>query len=299
MKKNVLLNIVDISVFFGKLSALSDVSININKDDGVIGLIGPNGAGKTTLIHSIMGLINYTGGKIETYNTEIAYCPDTPEFPDTLTATEVLYYSAWVAGKKKTDYKFIDNLLSMVGLFEYKDNIAASFSRGMKQRLGIASALILEPQLLFLDEPTSALDPIGREEILDIIKSISKTITVVISTHNLSDIQKIANKLVVINKGKILYKGRLVDFLNSDELAHIELYKPEYYKLFIDAFDKYGIKVIETADKNVITFKHEDFPKVLELIDKNTSHLIKSCIDKEINMYQAFYSTIQKNKKNG
>ncbi|MGT2787909.1 ABC transporter ATP-binding protein [Streptococcus loxodontisalivarius] len=275
------------------------MTLNISKSDGIIGLIGPNGAGKTTLIHSILKITHYNNGYIENYDTKIAYCPDTPEFPDDLNAIEVLYYSAWISGLPKPKEQSISNLLSMVGLSEYKNNKASSFSRGMKQRLGIASSLVLNPELLFLDEPTSALDPFGREEILDIIKKISKKTTVVISTHNLTEVQEIANKLIVINKGRLLYTGDLTDFLGKEELSSIELYNVKGLKQFIEVFKKNNIKLFESksSDDKVLMFPHSDFPKVLSLIDEKLSPYVKSCNDRKLNLYDAFYRIVNKNEE--
>ncbi|MBM7635658.1 ABC transporter ATP-binding protein [Streptococcus saliviloxodontae] len=296
MKEKKLLRVENLSVSFGKFTALKTISLSISQNDGVIGLIGQNGAGKTTLIHSVLQLTKPISGIIETYNTKIAYCPDTPEFPDDLSAKEVLYYSAWISELPKPSKDTVMNLLSVVGLNGYENKVASSFSRGMKQRLGIAASLILKPELLFLDEPTSALDPFGREEILDIIKGISKQTTVVISTHNLADVQKVADKLFVINRGNLLYSGSLIEFLGQEELSFIELFSAVEVQRFIELLKQNNIEVFNPKEEhsdNRLYFSHSDFPKVLASIDENLAIYVKSCNNREFNLYEAFYRAVK------
>ncbi|WP_436866158.1 ATP-binding cassette domain-containing protein [Staphylococcus pseudoxylosus] len=155
----------------------------------------------------------------------MAYCPDVPSFEPFLTPQEVLEQTLQLNGKKVSDFKDkIDNVLVSVDLKRHSKKLSGGFSRGMKQRLGIASALILEPKLIFLDEPTSALDPFGQLDILNLVERISSERVVVISSHNLKDIEKIASELIVLNKGKLIYNGSLNQFIEKDEeYMYIEL----------------------------------------------------------------------------
>lgn len=222
---NKIIEIEDLTVSFGNFDALKNVTCSISVEPGIIGLIGPNGAGKTTLIHAILGQHKASQGEIKLANQALAYCPDTPEFPAYLTATEVLQQSC-ALNEKAEDLQQIEVTLEKVGLSEYPNKKVGGYSRGMKQRLGIAVALLLDPVLIFLDEPTSALDPIGRIEILQLITKVSQEKTVVVSSHLLADIENIADRLLVLNHGELIFQGTLYQFIENsqmDEFAELEI----------------------------------------------------------------------------
>ncbi|MBM2659147.1 ATP-binding cassette domain-containing protein [Staphylococcus pseudoxylosus] len=176
-------------------------------------------------MNTILGQLRPHTGEVFVKQNEIAYCPDVPSFEPFLTPQEVLEQTLQLNGKKVSDFKDkIDNVLVSVDLKRHSKKLSGGFSRGMKQRLGIASALILEPKLIFLDEPTSALDPFGQLDILNLVERISSERVVVISSHNLKDIEKIASELIVLNKGKLIYNGSLNQFIEKDEeYMYIEL----------------------------------------------------------------------------
>ncbi|MGX6473408.1 ABC transporter ATP-binding protein [Pediococcus pentosaceus] len=220
---NNIVEVNNLNVQFEHFEALKDVNFHIQSGAGVIGLIGPNGAGKTTLIHSILGQLAITKGTINTHRLAIAYCPDTPSFDVYLTAEEVLQQVLELRDLPINKVQINQNL-EQVGLLNHKKRLVGRFSRGMKQRLGIAVANILEPKLLILDEPTSALDPFGREDILALITKIAKERTVLISSHLLSDIQRVANRLLVLHQGSLLFDGSTTDFIhNSENMVLIKL----------------------------------------------------------------------------
>lgn len=204
------LDTVDVS--FTSCKALSNISLELTNQSGVVGLIGPNGAGKTTLMKLIFGFIRPIKGSITIKDSKLAYCPDVPSFEETLTADEVLQHSAALYGISVKDVE-IKELLTYVGLQSVGKKLVKGFSRGMRQRLGIASVLLLDPDVIFLDEPTSALDPNGRIDILNLIKEIAKDKTIVISSQLLADLQHVASSLIILNKGKLLYQDSLENFM--------------------------------------------------------------------------------------
>jgi ABC-2 type transport system ATP-binding protein len=204
---------------FGDNKVINDLSFNV-PEHSIFGFVGLNGAGKTTTMKMVLGLLQADSGSITVCgepvtfgqtktNRYIGYLPDVPEFYNYMKPMEYLQLCGEITGLsgKKTKSRS-DELLSLVGLDKSNKRIG-TFSRGMKQRLGIAQALLNEPKLLICDEPTSALDPIGRKEILDILQQIQGKTTVVFSTHILSDVERICDHISVLNDGKLALSGTL------------------------------------------------------------------------------------------
>ncbi|MDD4029163.1 MAG: ABC transporter ATP-binding protein [Caldisericia bacterium] len=186
----------------------------------VYGFLGPNGAGKTTTIKMLMGLtkpdqgmIRICGEKLvfgrDFQRKHVGFLPDVPHFYNWMSAGEFLSLCAGLLSMNADiAHKQIQKLLALVGLQGVQKKIG-SYSRGMKQRLGIAQALVHDPKVVFLDEPSSALDPLGRKEIMDIIASLSGKTTVFFSTHILSDIERVCDRVVVLNKGSVVMEGSI------------------------------------------------------------------------------------------
>lgn len=198
---------------FGSFTAVDKLDLKV-PEGSIYGFLGPNGAGKTTTIKMLTGLSKPTSGEIMIYGkkvmfgninscNDIGYLPDVPSFYDWMTPVEYLSFCGELfCIDKKTIGNRIEYLLDLVGLSGVKKKIGG-FSRGMKQRLGIAQALINEPKIVFLDEPTSALDPIGRKEVMDIIVKLSGKITVFFSTHILADVERVCDRVVILNQGRV------------------------------------------------------------------------------------------------
>lgn len=213
------LEINQLNKSFGNKNVLSGLDMNVPKNS-IFGFVGQNGAGKTTTMKIILGLLKADSGTITvceekvTYgdtktNRHIGYLPDVPEFYGYMKPMEYLLLCGEITEltKNQTLSKGKE-LLELVGLSEEKRKIK-SFSRGMKQRLGIAQALLNEPKLLICDEPTSSLDPIGRRQILDILLAIKGKTTVVFSTHILSDVERVCDYVAVLHNGKLALQGTL------------------------------------------------------------------------------------------
>lgn len=206
-----------VSKSFGQLEVIKDLSFSV-PEHSVFGFIGKNGAGKTTTMKMILGFLSQDSGEIKvcgekvTYgntktNKYIGYLPDVPEFYSYMSPKEYLQLCGEVTGlKKEIITGRSKELLSMVGLDGVNRKIRG-FSRGMKQRLGIAQALLNEPKLLICDEPTSALDPVGRKEILDILSLARERTTIVFSTHILSDVERICDSIGMLDHGKLVLQG--------------------------------------------------------------------------------------------
>lgn len=211
---------------FGNNHIINDLSLQV-PEHSIYGFIGENGAGKTTTMKMILGLYTidsgniYVNGEPVTYgqnatNKYIGYLPDVPEFYGYMRPSEYLMLCGRITGMNDSELKpKVTNMLDLVGLSK-ADKKIHGFSRGMKQRLGIAQALINNPKLLICDEPTSALDPVGRKEIIDILKAASEQTTVVFSTHILSDVEKICDEIGLLHEGKLVVGGKLNEVCGSN-----------------------------------------------------------------------------------
>jgi len=216
-----ILNILHLYKSFGNHQVIKDLSFSV-PEHSVFGFLGQNGAGKTTTMKMVLGLLKPDEGSIEVCgepvhygqtktNRFIGYLPDVPEFYNYMNAKEYLSMCGDITGMSTEDIKSkTRELLTLVGLETVNKRIG-SYSRGMKQRLGIAQALLNDPVLLICDEPTSALDPIGRIEILDILQRVKGKTTVIFSTHILSDVERICDRVAVLHEGKLALSGTLTD----------------------------------------------------------------------------------------
>ena len=216
-----MLHITDLHKRFGDKEVLRGLNLTV-PEHSIYGFIGKNGAGKTTTMKTVLGLLKADLGEIivngvkvvygqTSTNQYIGYLPDVPEFYPFMTAPEYLRFCGEITGMKKAECDTrLKELLELVGLGDEKHRIKG-FSRGMKQRLGIAQALLNRPKLLICDEPTSALDPVGRKEILDILLTVREQTTVLFSTHILSDVERICTDVAFLNNGVVETQGMLSD----------------------------------------------------------------------------------------
>lgn len=228
-----MLRITDLHKHFGDKEVLRGLNLSV-PEHSIYGFVGKNGAGKTTTMKMILGLLKADSGEIvvngekvvygqTATNRYIGYLPDVPEFYSFMTAPEYLRFCGEITGMKKAEKEIrIKELLELVGLGDEKHRIKG-FSRGMKQRLGIAQALLNRPKLLICDEPTSALDPVGRKEILDILLAVREQTTVLFSTHILSDVERICTDVAFLNDGVVSIQGKLSDIKTK--------YRSEEYQL--------------------------------------------------------------------
>lgn len=228
-----MLTLSHIAKRFGEKQVLRDVSFSV-PEHTVFGFVGQNGAGKTTAMKLILGLLTSDSGEITVNgmrvhygNTQtnrfVGYLPDVPEFYSYMTPTEYLRFCGEITGMPSKEIKGrCEELLRLVGL-EKEDRRIKGFSRGMKQRLGIAQALFGRPKLLICDEPTSALDPAGRKELLDILVNAKEQTTVLFSTHILSDVEHICDEIAFLHDGRIVLQGSLEEVRKIKTTAAAEL----------------------------------------------------------------------------
>lgn len=197
---------------YGGHQALAGISFTAQTGD-VIGFLGPNGAGKTTTMRLIMGLLTPTSGVVRVNNLDpvrdrlevlghIGYLPENnPLYPE----MTVLEYLRFVCGAKGSDMTKIEEIMRSVSLDDRASYRIEQLSRGYKQRVGLAAALIGDPSILILDEPTSGLDPIEQDKIKDLIRKTSKNKIIIFSTHILSEVESVANRLMILSQGTLVY----------------------------------------------------------------------------------------------
>lgn len=200
---------------------------NVTLNSGIYGLLGPNGSGKTTLMRILADVSNPSSGDIlvngesknklgTKYRDSIGYLPQNIGFYKNFTAEKFLYYVAALKGvDKEIEKSKIDELLKFVNLEKDRKRKIGKFSGGMRQRLGIAQALLNDPKILILDEPTAGLDPNERIRFKNLISQLSKDKIVILSTHIVSDIEFIANEILVMKEGKLVEKSSLEDILDT------------------------------------------------------------------------------------
>ncbi|MEI7852598.1 MAG: ABC transporter ATP-binding protein [Planctomycetota bacterium] len=221
-------------IYQNKQIALNDVCLRIERGT-VLGLLGSNGAGKTTLLRLIIGLHRPTAGWVNVFDKnmtpnsaqlrrKIGYIPTNPQFPKGMTPITYLDYMARLFGLPEDVRKpRLASLIRAVDLLGASGNPISGFSNGMTARLAVAASLINEPDLLIWDEPTHGLDPEARRSMLELIKSLSKEKTLIVSSHNLSDIDEVCDHAAVLSHGQLIFYGSLQDLKGRMRKNHYEL----------------------------------------------------------------------------
>ncbi|HSK96067.1 MAG TPA: ABC transporter ATP-binding protein [Euzebyales bacterium] len=223
----------DLSKRYGRQVALAGLSLDVEPGQ-VVGLLGPNGAGKTTTVKILTGLVTATGGTATLFGIPVAdpaarrrlgYLPEHFRFPVWLTGLQLLRYHARLAGRDpRRERARLYELLERVGLEGRGDERIGGYSKGMTQRLGLAQALIGDPDLVLLDEPTSAMDPLGRREIREIIRGLAgEGVAVLLNSHLLSEVELVCDHVVVIDRGRVLRSGSLDEVRSTSLEVRITL----------------------------------------------------------------------------
>lgn len=260
-----MLHITGLEKRFGDKAVLKGLDLAV-PEHSIFGFIGKNGAGKTTTMKTVLGLLKPDAGQVlvngepvvygqTDTNRYIGYLPDVPEFYGFMTAPEYLRFCGEISGMNKAEIASrCAELLNLVGLGNEKHRIKG-FSRGMKQRLGIAQALLNRPKLLICDEPTSALDPVGRKEILDILLAVREQTTVLFSTHILSDVERICTDVAFLSDGGVKIHGKLAEIKSQyrTEEYLLELENPADLPALLQAFPH----IRQTGD-NQLLFSEKD-----------------------------------------
>jgi len=290
---------------FGKRKVQALVDLNLDVERGLIfGLLGPNGAGKTTLIKLLLGITFPTAGNakildenISNYSIKknIGYLPENHKYPPYLKGGEVLKFFGRLSGMNGIGLdKKIDELLELVKLTQWKKTKIKAYSKGMMQRLGLAQALINDPELIFLDEPTDGVDPIGRKEIRDILAELkSRQKTIFLNSHLLSEVELVTDRVGILNKGKLLREGTVKELTE----------KKEEYKIVVDGTFEHDISIGNSFTRisdGSYSVKVSDIAELNHIIDslRSKNVLLKEILPLKNTLEEMFISLINESEKN-
>jgi ABC-2 type transport system ATP-binding protein len=241
-----------ITKYYGQKLGCKDISISVREGE-IFGFLGPNGAGKSTFIKIMTGLLFATSGTAKilgkplndiSVRKRIGFLPENFKYNEWMTGEDLLSFHASLYKLDKSIVKGrIKEVLSLVKLTGHEKYRLGTYSKGMQQRLGLASALLPDPDLLFLDEPTSALDPIGRKEVRDIMTDLkSRRKTILLNSHLLSEVEMVCDSVVIINKGSVVIQGDMKELLKGEEILHI----------YAEEISKDVVETLKKIDSNMV-----------------------------------------------
>lgn len=286
-----------------KVHAVRGMNLSVNQGE-IVGLLGPNGAGKTTLVKILLGICFGEAGQAKLFGEDcknaksrdrVGYLPENHKYPTYLKGKDVMDYYAKLSGMSKgVRGQRIEELLKQVRMEKWKDTKMGKYSKGMGQRVGLAVALVSDPDLLVLDEPTDGVDPIGRKEIRDVLfeyKSRGKTIF--LNSHLLGEVEQICDKIIVVNKGRVITSGSVAELTAEGNIWSINLESlPTGYDQVLR--DK-GINA-KTGEENQLLL---DLPNAVVLNDvidaiRSQNLLITQIIHKRDTLEDLFIDVIRK-----
>lgn len=299
---------------YGDFVAVRNVSFSVKKGE-IVGLLGPNGAGKTTTMNILTGCISYSSGEVFVFGCDVfseplkakknvGYLPENPPLYQSMTVFEYLKFVCDIkkVSKKKEEIK---RVLGLCGLEEKNNKLISCLSKGFKQRVGIAQALIGNPAVLILDEPTSGLDPAQIVQVRSLIKLLSKKHTIILSTHILSEIQAVCDRIIIVNGGEIVAddceENLLKSVKNSYFLKVFCSSKEELIRCFSELSEFILLKNFNLVDSNIIEFEINIVKELDDcelkiskaLMQKNI--LILKFQSKGVSLEQFFINLIEKN----
>ena len=288
----------------GGITALDEVSINIEQGE-IFGLLGPNGAGKTTLFKVLLGITKITSG--EAYlnglppsnpnsRSKVGYLPENHRFPEYLTGLQLIELTARSCGISSAEFEpRATKLLSLVDMSRWADTKLKKYSKGMMQRIGIAQAMINDPDVLFLDEPTDGVDPVGKAELKEVMKQIREEgKTIILNSHLLSEVESIADRVAILQRGKLAKIGSVEQLTSRQSQYQIEA---EFNEVFLDIPENIGQRISIARDRMVVELKdNKDINWIIDQIRAKNIPII-SVKPTKISLEQSFIETVTDSRK--
>ena len=283
-----------------------DALINLNLSvpiGSIFGLLGPNGAGKTTLIKILLSICFPNSGTARILNEEIGnyrfksrigYLPENHKFPSYLNGGEVLKYFGRLSGMDGLLLnKKIDELLELVKMLEWKKMKVKNYSKGMMQRLGIAQALINDPDIIFLDEPTDGVDPIGRKEIRDILSELKlKNKTVFLNSHLLSEVELVSDRVAILNKGELIRQGTVKELTKNKYEYNFELESRIGDEEYLNLAHHFNFANIKDEHYTALVSDLNELNRLIDTL-RSMQIPIKEMIQKKSSLEEMFISLIK------
>ena len=295
------IKVSQLTKIYGKQKAVHNISFQVNKGD-ILGFLGPNGAGKSTTTKIATGFIPPSAGSIEidgldaTLNSKetrsnIGYLPEhNPLYLD-MFVKEFLQFSGEVQKLKKSWLKSrIEELVHLCGLTKEQHKHIGQLSKGYRQRVGLAQALLHNPSVLILDEPTTGLDPNQLVEIRNLIKKISKDKTVILSTHIMQEVKALCNRVVIINNGEIVADDSIEALTQANPIVEVEFQEP----INVSALERFGLINVEANRYSIQQKDSKDIRSALFDLAKEEGWIILSLQQKEQDLEQVFRNLTQK-----
>jgi ABC-2 type transport system ATP-binding protein len=293
----------DVRPGFGlrKKRILDGISFRVRERE-IFGFIGPNGAGKTTTLKVLMGLIRPTSGQASilghdvsevAFRRQIGFLPEQPYFYDYLTGCELLRFYAKLSGvsPRRREGRVME-LLELVGLSEAGKTRLRNYSKGMLQRIGIAQALVHDPQVVFLDEPMSGLDPVGRKEVRDIILRLrTEGKTVFMNTHILSDVEMVCDRVAIIANGRIRYEGAIDEYLDAGEPEADLVFANLSAEAAVRLEERFGARLRGHGERIELRIAEKDASEVLRVALDASAEVI-SVTPHRVSLESIFLSTV-------
>lgn len=306
MDSQTYLEINNLNKFYDKHHALDDVSLNISVGE-IVGLLGPNGAGKSTTMKIVTGNLSSSSGDVlindinivqqpTKTKTQLGYLPEVPPLYKELTVYEFLILASKLKKvPKKNIITSVESTIEMCGLMQVKNKLISNLSKGFQQRVGIAQAIVHNPKLVVLDEPTVGLDPNQVVQIRELIKKISKNKAILFSSHILSEVEAICNRVYILNFGKIIYTAnikKLTDnLLNSFQFEFTNKFDES---ILVKKFPKSKINIINEFTFSFENIDQSDINKILMLGIESNWGLAKMIPLKE--SLEKIFTSLTKNK---
>lgn len=288
------------------VTALQNFSLTV-PEGTIFGLLGPNGAGKTTLVKVLLSIVFATEGEARIFGEpvtnyrvrrRVGYLPENHKFPLYLTGEGLLKFVAKINGyDDKNLSSRIDELLSIVRMTKWKRTKIKKYSKGMMQRLGLAQALINNPDLIFLDEPTDGVDPIGRKEIRDILIDLkNQGKTIFLNSHLLSEVEVVTDSVAILNKGELIEQGTVEELTSAKEVYEVALETAVEESLLRSEF---SYLTMSNPEKKIYSAKVEDLNSLNAMIDKLRGNKVNivSILPKKVSLEEMFITLINESDK--